>query len=272
MAKEKEKAIVPTQSDLDQRALAIQADAQARAQELRDLGIDAKDLVIPLIQVMQNTSELVGEEKAKLGELVNMSTEEILGGIDKPIQILPLKAYKTLRTYDVSEGFKFMKEEPLNAVNDKLQGEGMVDGVPVKHYSTFNFFVLLKTDLQKGEAFPCLIRFRSTGMNAGRALATHLYKLVFFRKKPYSIFVELSTKKEKKDTNYYAIPVIDAKKQIKASAEEMQEAENWLAMLAAGNYKLDDREDISGDMERGSTSAKPTVVEGEVLGKDDGEY
>lgn len=270
MAKES-KAVVVQNDELKERSLAIQAGAHERSVALKELGIEVGDLVIPSIQVMQGTSALVGDDKAKLGEIVNMSTEEVIGGVDKPIQILPLKAYKTLRTYDVTNsGFKFIGEEPLTAANDKLAGEGMIDGNPVKRYHTFNFFVLLRSDLEKGVGFPCLIRFRSTGMHAGRALATHLYKLVFFRKKPYSLFVELSSKKEKKDTATYAVPVIDTKKDLKATAEEMQEAENWLSMLAAGNYKLDEKEDTAG--EDRVAAAKPVVVDAEVVGATAGPY
>lgn len=264
------KAVAVKGEELQGKALEIRQAAAERAAQLKELGIETKDLVIPSIQVMQNTSELVSNEKAKLGQIVNMSTEEVIGGLDKPIQFLALKMFKTLRTYDVSSGFKFMSEEPLTPANEKLQGEATIDGVPVKRYHTFNFFVLLKSDLDKGEGFPCLIRFRSTGMNAGRALATHLYKLVFFNKRPYSMFVELFTKKDKKDTNIYAVPVIDTKKQLQASAAELQAAESWLAMLASGNYKVDDREDTH-DEER-MTAAKPVVVDAEVVGAENGDY
>jgi hypothetical protein len=258
---------VAVQDNLADKALAIQADAQERALALKELGVEATDLVIPSIQLMQGTSALVGEDKAKLGEIVNMQTEEIIGGIDKAVKILPLKLYKTLRTYDVTNnGFKFMSEDPLTAANEKLQGEGVVEGVPVKRYQTLNFFVLLKTDLDKGEGFPCLLRFRSTGMNAGRALATHLYKRVFFKAKPYSQFVELSSRKEKKDTATYAVFNLSTKAPENASADHVQNAETWLAMLAAGNYKLDERED--GHDEDRAGAAKPVVVDSNVVGED----
>jgi hypothetical protein len=262
---------VKQQDDLSNRALAIQADAAERAVALKDLGVEATDLVIPSIQIMQNTSALVGDEKAKLGDIMNMQTEERLGGFDKAALVLPLKLFKTLRTYDVTNnGFKFLHESPLTNQNDKLQGEGLEDGVPVKRFQTFNFFVLLKKDLEDGEGFPCLLRFKSTGMNAGRTLATHLYKQVFFRKKPYSSFVSLGVKKEKKDTNTYGVPVITTKDAPQATAAELEAAESWLAMLAAGNYKIDERED-SHESETGA-AAKPVIVDAEVVGTAGGEY
>lgn len=262
-------AVAHQTDELSNKALAIQAEAQERAVALRELGIDAKDLVIPLIQVMQNTSALVGDDKAKLADIVNMATEQVLGS---PVAFLPLKLYKTLRVYDVSTGFKFLREEPLTAENEKLAGEAFedVDGkqTAVKRYQTFNFFVLLKSDLDKGEGFPCLLRFKSTGMNAGRSLATLLYKKVFFRKKPYSQFAELTTRKEKKDTNTYAVAGVSPGDE--ASAAHVQAAENWLAMLAAGNYKIDEREDVEPGV--GQAAAQPVVMGAEVVGKADGKY
>ena len=270
MSKKEEKALSVQKDELGERALAIQAEAGERAVALKELGVETSDLVIPSIQVMQNTSAMVGDEKAKLGDIVNMQTEGVLGGAEKAVSILPLKLYKTLRTYDVSSGFKFKREEPLTSRNDKLHGEGVEDGQPVKHYQTFNFFVLLKTDLDKGEGFPCLLRFKSTGMNAGRTLATHLYKLVFFRKKPYSVFVELSTRKEKKDTNVFAVPVVSTKDAKQASESDLANAESWLAMLAAGNYKIDEREDMPET--DAVAAAQPVVIDAEVVGKPGGEY
>jgi len=269
--KKEEKGVAVQTDDLSQRAVAIQAEAEERALALNELGVDAEDLVIPSIQVMQNTSALVGDDKAKLGDIMNMQTEERLGGLDKPVQFLPLKMFKTLRTYNVTDGgFKFLHEQPLNKQNEKLPGEGMEEKLSVKRFHTFNFFVLLKSDLDKGEDFPCLIRFKSTGMNAGRTLATHLYKQVFFRKKPYSSFIGMGVKKEKKDTNTYGVPTIDTKSTLAASAEELASAESWLAMLAAGRYKIDDREDLP--TESSVTAARPVVVEAQVVGQADGEY
>lgn len=264
-------SVVAQQDNLQSKALAIQAEAQERAAALKELGVTGADIVIPSIQVMQNTSGLVGDGKAKLGDIVNMATEEVLLN---PVSILPLKFWKTLRTYEVGgkTAFKFLREDPLNDANSKLPHEGFeeVEGgkVPVKRYVTFNFFVLLKNDMEKDEGFPCLIRFKSTGMNAGKALATHLYKKVFFKKKPYSEFVELTTKKEKKDTNTYAVPVLSGKSP--ATDKAMSVAEDWLAMLAAGNYKIDDREE-SAPEER-VVSAQPEVFGAEVVGSPNGEY
>lgn len=271
MKEAKKNEVAVQQDELTTRTLALKADAQERAQALQELGVDSKDIVIPSIQVMQNTSALVGEEKAKLGEIVNMATEEILGGGDTKVQLLPLKIFKTLRIYVVNPGFKFLREEPLTALNEKLPPEGTEpDGTPVKRYQTINAFVLLKTDLAKGEGFPSLIRFKSTGMNAGRGLATHLYKLVYFKKRPYAQFVELSTRKEKKDTNTYAVPIISTKGSLAASPAEVEAAEGWLAMLAAGNYKVDEREDIPE--EQTEKTLTPTVVKAEVVEALAGEY
>lgn len=252
---------VAVQDELAQKALAIKAEAQERALALKELGIDTKDIVIPSVQLMQGTSALVGDGKAKLADIVSMQNEEVIGGVDKAVKILPLRMFKTLRTYDVTNnGFKFLREDVLTDENEKTAGEGTENGMLVKRYPTFNFFVLLKTDLDKGKGFPSLIRFRSTGMTAGRALATHLVKLVWFRQKPYAQFVELTVKKEKKDTATYAVFGISAKGE-EATQTDVESAESWLAMLAAGNYKVAEADESRDEGSR-VAAAKPVTVGG----------
>lgn len=269
MSAKKAETAVATQDDMQSRMVALQQDAAEKSKQLAELGIGTEDLVIPLVQIMQGTSAHVGDGKAVLGEILNMQTEEKLGSFDKPMKILPLKMYKTLRTYDVTNnGFKFMFEEPLTPANDKLTGEGNIDGTPVKRYHTMNFFVLIKSDMDKDEGFPCLIRFRSTGMNAGRALATHLYKRVHLRQLPYSQYVELGAKREKKDTATYGAWVLG--KPENASKEHMAVAEQWLATLARSTVKIDEHDDTDGEAR--ASAAKPVVVDSEVVGSAAGNY
>ena len=269
MSKAQKQEVAVTQDELTSRAIAVAKDSLERSKALEELGVDQKDLVIPSVQVMQNTSELVGNEKAKLGDIVNMQTEEVLGGGDKRVSVLPLKLFKTLRVYSVKDGFKFHHEEPLTPASEKLPFEGSeADGTLVKRYPTINAFVLVKQDLDKGEGFPCLMRFKSTGMNAGKAIATHLYKQVFFKKRPYANFIDLTTRKENKGTNIYSVP--SAAKGAEASASDLEAAEGWIAMLAAGNYRVDEREDIIEEAE--GKVLQPTVISAEVSSSLNKEY
>lgn len=220
-----------------------------------DMGISQSDLVIPRILLMQNTSEYVGDDKAKLGDMVDSSTAEVLGGIGEPLEIIPLKAYKTLMTYNMSSGSpKFMRQETLTPELAKLPWEGTEDGQPVKRVQCLNFFVLLASDCEMGEPFPRVISFRSTSMNAGKQLATHLFRLGMFKKPAYAKVVSLKTKKEKYETNTYSTFEFGG---VVRDNPYMTESQMCLGMLSV--------EKVAEDLpvETAKPAAKPEVVSAE---------
>lgn len=243
MKKEKNmtQEVLPMKETLADRAVAIKEQANAMASTMSDLGISAQDLTIPRVMLMQNTSEQVGDGKAKLGDLVNSQTNVVIGSITTPVDIIPLRMRKTLRVYDVSGSHpKLRRVEPLSPVNEKLSFEGNEDGVEVKRYLTMNFLVLLTSDVAKGEDFPHEIWFKSTGLQAGKKLATQLFKMAATGKLPYSQTVKLGASKQKKETNTYA--TFEIAPGVTTTANERAAAEKWLGVLSSVTYRVDDSE------------------------------
>ena len=117
---------------------------QLASQSMGDDGISMKDLIISKILLMQNTSELVGEEKAKVGDMVDSQTSEVLGGYDKAVEIIPLSLFKVWREYDVSGTTpKFIQQYPVTADNETLPWEFQSkDGVPYRRDLCMNFFAI----------------------------------------------------------------------------------------------------------------------------------
>lgn len=269
MTTTKKTEVAVTQDNLNTRALAMKQQAGEMAAQMKELGIEATDLTIPVLLLMQNTSEAVGDGQAKLGDIMNSQAEEIVGSIDKAVEVIPLKMYKTLRIYNTAvQPPKFMREEAYDANgNGKLPFEGAetdhVTGeqIPVKRYLNFNFFVLLKSEIDAEQDFPCIIRFKSTSMPAGRQLATQLFKMAALRQLPYSQTVKITVSKEKKGTNTYA--VFGLGKGQKATDKEKAAAEKWLAMLASVSYRVDEKEESEAEQ---MAAKEPTVVTSDVVG------
>jgi hypothetical protein len=246
----------------------VQSRAMTLAKEMQELGVTAQDLVIPKLLLMQPTSEYVGADKAKVCDIVNSQTQEVIAGPTSPIEIVPLKMYKTWRISDMSEQPpKFMRNEPFTSDNANASWEGteVVDGeeVPIRRDLCLNFFCLLKKDIENNEAFPVVVTFKRTSAFAGKTLATHLFMMVTLRRKPYSKSVQLKVKKEQKEKNTYAVFEIGQK--LELSKEHQAVAEEWLGNLASMNYKVDDTEDDADANAAPAAEVKPTVV-GAVVG------
>ena len=237
MAQQRMKEIIP-EPTTQELALARQEQAQVMATQMVEAGISPDDIVIPRLMLMQNTSEYVGDGKAKMGDIMNAQSMTVVGGINTPVEIVPLKMFKTIRIYDVSQQPpKFIRQEPATPATEKLPFEGNEGGVAVKRYLNLNFYILMKKDIDNDEAFPVVVSFKSTSLRAGKQLATQLFKMLALRKPVYSKSVMLTVTKEKKDTNYYAVfgiaegSVVDETTRAKA--------EEWLANIGTMKVQED---------------------------------
>lgn len=222
---------------------------------LSEMGVSASDIVIPRLLLMQNTSEFVGEEKAKLGDLVNSSDYEVLGGFNEPMEVIPLKFFKTWKIYDTTG--KLVRQEPATN-NERRAIETMENGQMVRHYLSYNYFLLSVKQFEQGVAFPMLISFKSTAAMAGRQLATHLLKLATFGKHCYDATITINVKKAKKDSNTYAVPEIGKGRALQSDtdAELISEAKRWIEVLSTMNYT------VAEEKETHDSVATPTVTPG----------
>lgn len=229
------------------------------AQAMEETGISASDLIIPKLHLMQNTSELVGEGKAKLGDVVNLQTMEVVGGFEKKVEVIPLKLYKTWVIYDMSgPKAKYARQEPVTPGNENLPWEDKENGIPIRRDFTINFYVLLKDDVAKEEAFPIVISFKRTSLQAGKQMATQVFKMAALGKPSYNQTLLLGVSKEKKDTNYYG--VFECSKGNLTSEVEKAAAKHWLAMVNSMKYKVDDS-DLKATAE--AVAQAPIVVGGD---------
>ncbi len=209
---------------------------------LAEMGVSASDIVIPRLLLMQNTSEFVGDEKAKLGDFVNSSDLEVLGGFADPVEIVPLKFFKNWKIYD-QMGKLIRQEQAFD--NERRAIETMNNGQIEKHYLSFNFFVISTKQVEQGIGFPMLLSFKSTGAHAGKQLATHLLKMATFGKRCYEASVSLHAKKAKKDNNTYAVPEIGKGRVLSSErdADLIAEAKRWIEVLGTMKYSVADEKE-----------------------------
>ncbi len=223
--------------------------AVALAKNLESLGIDTADLVLPNLLLMQPTSEYVGDGTNKMGDLVHSMDRTVLTGIDKEgkseaVSIIPLSQFVNWRVYDDSGSSpKLRRVEPKNADTDKRY-EGKFeqmddDGTPLKVHRTINVYALLTKEVAEG-GLPVMIRFKSTGADAGRQVVTQMFKMVTLNQPVYAQTIHLSVKKQKKDTNTWA--VLQCAKGVVTTAEERTAADKWVRALSKNKHKVDETE------------------------------
>lgn len=234
---------------------------------LADLGMTANDITIPRLLLMQNTSEYVGDGKAKLGDFINSQTLEIVGGVEKPLDVVPLKFFKNIRVMDVSEGQPKLKRiEPWTQSGEDKPWDGIEDGKPVRRYLAFNFFVLLYSDLENEEAFPVVLSFKSTNLSqAGKPFASAIFKRSLLGQAIYGKTIKVAVKRVKKESNTWAVnEVLSGKDDCrKLNEAQLGTAMQWVAMLETMKVTIADEDaEEEGSTTTHAAAPKPVVVEG----------
>lgn len=218
------------------------------------VGFTSEDVEIPTLLLMQNTSELVGEEKAKLGDIFHTGQLQVVGGLDTPVEVLALGGSKTHVIYDLSgKTPKFLRQEKVTAENENAPSEDTENGKPIRRDLSLNYLVVLVDAIKEGMPFPTLISFRRTNSRAGRQLASHFMTSEFMDSPAFSQVVTIGSRKEKYESNTYA--VFEFGKGRKATNEEMAICDRLMPrvkkLTASGQIKV-----------KGETleAKKPTVV------------
>ena len=184
--------------------LVEQPNYEVEAQDLGAWGdeeISSSDLVVPRLWLMQALSELVAEkEVCSAGEIVDSLTEEVVGGIDNPVGVVPFKVDKLY--YIMKDGGDRPELEaivPWTKANDSLPREFTADGVNYFRQKVYKFYVV-----REGEVLPFTIIFKSMGLHAGKQLFTEAYiKNKMAGKSPAAFVMNLGCQKQKNDKGVF---------------------------------------------------------------------
>ena len=189
--------------------------------------VDASDIIIPKVLLMQAISQLVEQDKAKQGDFVHSLDEVVVGAKeDKPVEFIVLGMFKTLQTY---EDNKYVKTESLTPENAGLPYEEVVNGVTVNRTKTMNYYVIRPADVENMSVFPMVITFKRTSLKGGKKLATKLMMLEEFGAEIYMKTFKLVAKQEEGDKGkYYVMDIMDGRK---SNDVEVKQAIKWSERL-----------------------------------------
>lgn len=202
-------------------------------------GVDASDIIIPKVLLMQAISQLVEQEKAKQGDFVHSLDENVIGAKeDKPVEFIVLGMFKTLQTF---ENDNYVKTEDLTPENAALPYEEVINGVKVNRTKTMNYYVIRPDDVENMSVFPMVITFKRTSLKGGKKLATKLMMLEEFGAEVYMKTFKLVARQEEGDKGkYYVMDIVDGRK---STDVEVKQAVKWAERLKTTNIKVHDADE-----------------------------
>lgn len=234
---------------------------------------DSADLLISKLILMQGTSQLVSDELADVGQIIDSVSSELVGsGREKDfakISIIPLMSYKTFVVYDVIDGKLEWREEvpvtPENAhwAEREHREKEIAEGVIERRDQSLNFYVMLADQVKDPTAIPYLVSFRRTSYRTGQALATHFLKCQKAEQMgkpvpPAAQIFELGAKKTSKDDNTWWVFTLE--KTGSTSKEALSLSYQWYKTLKQGAHRVDEsefakEETVSSDSSNGAETS-----------------
>jgi hypothetical protein len=210
-------------------------------------GVDKRDILIPKLLVMQGLSDLVTEEKAQMGDIVDSVTGEVLGSCRekdyKPVPVIPIMTFKTWVVFKKSGNgqTEFKEIIPMTAGNENLPRE---DEEFVRD-RCINFYVL---NANRTDELPYLLSFRRTSYRAGAKLATYFTKCELAARRgrpvpPAARIWNLGGSKQSNDKGTFY--VFDVEQAGETPKEAIQTAFEWYQTLRTQSTKVD-HSDLSG--------------------------
>lgn len=212
-----------------------------------DSPVDSRDLLLPRVLVMQGLSKFVADDKARMGEFRDSLTAKLLGSKDHPMDFIPFYSNKTWIVFEVKTETRnkqtTTKEEyagtfPVTPQNMNWTREETVDGTHLKRYMSINYYVLLPDEIEKGEAFPYVISFRSSSYTAGRKLETHKVKYKAIKKPICWKTFKLTTSLTENDKGKFY--VLDVEPDRLTTDEELGEVSKWMTLVKTSRVTVDD--------------------------------
>lgn len=199
----------------------------------------SNDIVIPRLQLMQGMSKRVTAGEAKLGDLIDSVTGEVLADKDKSLTVIPFHMEKFFVVQkQIKQGNKIKYEydhiEKITAENENAAWEYEHEGQIFKRVYTRNFYVLVP-----GKVLPYVISYSSTSSKAGKELATEMYtKNPMMKRAPAATKIALGCKIETNDDGTFGVKTIKVVGD--SSREEIALAYKWFQTVRKEETKVDD--------------------------------
>lgn len=216
--------------------------------------IDASDISISKILLMQALSPPVVDEKCKIGDFMDSASEQIIGHKDKkPLELFVLDSYKTLQTWVNKEWASTQSFEPKHLNNPDFPNDPDLD---TRYKPVKNWWVMRPQDLATG-GFPKVLSMKGSSMKASKDLAADIMQLRGAGAPSWArVYTFTSFNDEYEKHKFQSWKVTGSRA---ATAEEYAACEKWFDTLAGemGDQYTEKANEADEVAEAKSTEATP---------------
>jgi hypothetical protein len=201
---------------------------------------DATDFVIPRINLIQKMSKKNDGKAARYGELRESLDNKLLGDMETPMEFIPIHGEKkwVVSKRDEKGRYQFESTDAYDGPRDFFSPDKSV-----KNMLSYEFYVLLPSDIAKGEDMPYVISFQSTSSGAGKKLVTQMYMRNLRAGKPvYAAVSSLTVTEQTTDDNTYG--VMDVSVARESTKEELEACAGWARTIASGAARTETEHDV----------------------------
>lgn len=234
--------------------------AAANALALKDLtaamlkdatDVDAGDLLLPKVLLMQGQSKAVTKQRANIGDIVDSLEYKLLftDKEKKSVDIVPFHIGKSWVIFEKKKdkngqiNVEFLRVVPFGADNadwkwdgEEKNAEGQV--IQVRRDVSMDVYCLLADAIKTGIILPHVLSFRRTSYVAGKKLRT-FEMMLKGAKRPLAskVFTVRSDTREKDGRNFFAYDLAMGRD---ATQDEMLATGPWYLLVKNSQVRVDD--------------------------------
>jgi hypothetical protein len=236
MTKKQEIATVDAALAVTNNLPALSAEMMGSWDDASDL--EAKDIRIPRLLLMQSTSELVGQRKAQAGDIVNSITGEKIGDEATPLQVVPLHTYKTwIVSEKVNGKYEYKRQDPYTPGVERPREE-KIGELEVQNVESINVLVMLANEQSNLEAMPYLLAFRMTSLSAGKDVLTQKRMSLNANISFQRYLLEIAPVYTKNDKGQFFVFKYKGKKENKEFVNSASILRKWFETFKAGAAQI----------------------------------
>lgn len=243
-------------------ALAEKADNSALlaqyGEDLEANRVAAQDILMPVMLLMQPTSQLVTAEKAKSGEWRGSLSENLLAARGDTVEVIPFGFHKTWVVFKREPNKtkpEFVRVEPYN-VRPNREREETIAGVMYQNFETINYLVVPTSEVLSVQSIPYLLRFRSTAFVTGKKMETMRFQVERTGRPHCFSTVKIGSVFKENEKGKFYIPTVEWGRN--TTEEELAAIDPWRKLAQAGVMRADDADLVREDGEGSSGSTHAT--------------